>query len=144
MDNEIVMNMPVIRSILDSAENRIEEMTGLKVMLRMERVPTPDNNIDLGTVLIQECAKIWSVEIEYIIQRTRKKEPVAMRKVLSMLLRKRTDLSLYKISQRLGFSDHADVLHAVKSGTDLLEVNDEVLIKFYEPVKHLFIEEVKQ
>ncbi len=142
MDKEIEKNMPVIRSILDRAEKSIEDMTGIKVLVTVSKIEEDD--YDNGYKLIYRCCMIWGTNIRYISEKVRNTERVMMRKILAMLLKQKTKLSLREIGQRIGYRDHSDVIAAVSSGTNLLHVKDKIFIKYYEPVKEIFLEEVEQ
>lgn len=141
MDKQIENNMPVIRSILDRAERSIEDMTGIKVLVTVSKIE--EDQYDNGYKLIYQCCMIWGTNIRYISDKKRNTERVVMRKIISMLLKAKTKLGLREIAQRIGYRDHTDVIHAVTSGADLLNVKDKVFMKYYEPVKHLFLEEVE-
>lgn len=141
MDKELMKHLPVIRSILDQAQNRIEDMTNIKMSVKAYRIDHDKN--DKGNKLINKCCMIWGTDLEYIKEKVRNTERVIMRKIICMLLKNNTELSLKEIAKRVGYRDHSMCLDALRTGSDLLLVNDEIFLKYYEPVKHLFLEEVE-
>jgi chromosomal replication initiation ATPase DnaA len=125
---------------MDSCEQRIKHMTGLDVRLKVEacdEVPA-----DTAGVLVSTCLAIWKVELKDVKAKSRKTEVVIMRSLLCFLLKVRTNLSLRQIGERTGYDDHTDVVHAVKRTRGWIEVSDPKLFAYYEPVKHLFLNEM--
>lgn len=142
MDKQLEKNMPVIRSILDRAEKSIEDMTGIKVLVTVSKIEEDD--YDNGYKLICQCCLIWNKDIRYISEKKRNTERVTMRKIICMLLKSKTKLSLNEIAKRVGYKEHSMVIDASNTGADMLHVKDKTFMSYYEPVKHLFIEEVEQ
>lgn len=135
-------NMPKIKAMMAQTEFEIEKETGVRVKLFIE--PYDEWPNDLATDLIKQCCEIWELDIADLRYKTRRREIVQMRFVLSLLLCIKTSLTLSKIAHRIGYSDHTDVIHARGAAADYREVNDEYFMAFYNPVKHLFDEtEVK-
>ncbi len=79
------------------------------------------------TLTIQTIIKIvsdfYGVEISAINTRSRKREVVLVRQVAMYLAKKYLDLSTAKIGLYIGNRDHATVLHACKTVTNLCETD---------------------
>lgn len=140
--NAIRRNMPAIRRIMEQAERDIVKESGVRVKLFLELNEASFSSAD---ELISTCCQIWDVEEDDLRERTRKREIVQMRYVLSLLLNVRTALTLTEIAHKVGYNDHTDVIHARTSAVKHRSANDAMFMQFYNPVKHLFDEtEVEQ
>lgn len=73
--------------------------------------------------IIKKVAEFYGVEVNSINTRSRKREVVQVRQVAMYLAKKYLDLSSSKIGQYVGKRDHATVLHACKSITNLIETD---------------------
>lgn len=85
------------------------------------------SNYEKRTVTIEEIIKkvsdYYGVETEAINTRSRKREVVLVRQVSMFLAKKYLDLSTSKIGQYVGNRDHATVLHACKTVTNLADTD---------------------
>ena len=85
------------------------------------------SNYEKRTVTIEEIIKkvsdYYGVETEAINTRSRKREVVLVRQVAMFLAKKYLDLSTSKIGQYVGNRDHATVLHACKTVTNLADTD---------------------
>lgn len=73
--------------------------------------------------IVKKVADFYGVESSCINTRSRKREIVLVRQVAMYLAKKYLDLSTSKIGQRIGNRDHATVLHACKTITNLAETD---------------------
>ena len=73
--------------------------------------------------IIRTVADYYGVEISAINTRSRKREVVLVRQVSMYLAKKHLDLSSAKIGQYIGDRDHATVLHACKTVTNLADTD---------------------
>ncbi len=73
--------------------------------------------------IVKKVADFYGVESSSINTRSRKREIVLVRQVAMYLAKKYLDLSTSKIGQRIGNRDHATVLHACKTITNLAETD---------------------
>lgn len=73
--------------------------------------------------IIKKVADFYGVEVNSINTRSRKREIVLVRQVAMYLAKKYLDLSTSKIGQYVGNRDHATVLHACKTITNLAETD---------------------
>ncbi len=73
--------------------------------------------------IIKKVTDYYGVEIEAINTRSRKREIVLVRQVSMFLANKYLDMSTTKIGQYIGKRDHATVLHACKTITNLAETD---------------------
>lgn len=73
--------------------------------------------------IIKAVADFYGVEVSAINTRSRKREVVLVRQVAMYLAKKHLDLSTSKIGQYVGNRDHATVLHACKTITNLADTD---------------------
>ena len=73
--------------------------------------------------IIRKVAEFYGVEPAAINTRSRKREVVLVRQVSMFLAKKYLDMSTSKIGQYVGDRDHATVLHACKTITNLAETD---------------------
>ena len=73
--------------------------------------------------IIKKVTDYYGVEVEAINTRSRKREIVLVRQVSMFLANKYLDMSTTKIGQYIGKRDHATVLHACKTITNLAETD---------------------
>ncbi len=73
--------------------------------------------------IINKVSEYYGIEPEDINTRSRKREVVLVRQVSMFLAKKYLDLSTAKIGQYIGNRDHATVLHACKTITNLSETD---------------------
>lgn len=85
------------------------------------------SNYEKKTITIDEIIKTvadyYAVEVSAINTRSRKREVVLVRQVAMFLAKKHLDLSTSKIGQYVGNRDHATVLHACKTVTNLADTD---------------------
>lgn len=85
------------------------------------------SNYEKKTITIDEIIKTvadyYGVEVSAINTRSRKREVVLVRQVAMFLAKKHLDLSTSKIGQYVGNRDHATVLHACKTVTNLADTD---------------------
>ena len=73
--------------------------------------------------IIKKVTEYYAVEPSVLNTRSRKREVVLVRQVAMYLAKKYLDLSTSKIGQYIGKRDHATVLHACKTITNLAETD---------------------
>ena len=73
--------------------------------------------------IIKTVSDFYGVEVSAINTRSRKREVVLVRQVAMFLAKKHLDMSTSKIGQYVGNRDHATVLHACKTITNLAETD---------------------
>lgn len=73
--------------------------------------------------IIKTVSDYYGVEVNAINTRSRKREVVLVRQVAMFLAKKYLDMSTSKIGQYIGNRDHATVLHACKTITNLAETD---------------------
>lgn len=73
--------------------------------------------------IIKKVAEFYGIEPSAINTRSRKREVVLVRQVSMFLAKKHLDMSTSKIGQYVGDRDHATVLHACKTITNLAETD---------------------
>lgn len=73
--------------------------------------------------IIKKVSDFYGVEPNSINTRSRKREVVQVRQVAMFLAKKYLDMSTSKIGQYIGNRDHATVLHACKTITNLAETD---------------------
>ena len=92
-----------------------------------EKVLSTSVNIEKKQItieLIQEkVCDYYNMDVKLLQAKTRKREIVQARQISMYLAKKYTDCSLAKIGSMLGKKDHATVLHACKTISDLMEID---------------------
>ena len=73
--------------------------------------------------IINKVADYYGVEVGSINTRSRKREVVLVRQVAMYLAKKYLDMSTVKIGRYVGDRDHATVVHACKTITNLSETD---------------------
>lgn len=73
--------------------------------------------------IIKTVAEYYNVDVNSINTKSRKREIVLVRQTAMFLAKKHLDLSTSKIGLHIGRRDHATVLHACKTISNLLETN---------------------
>lgn len=73
--------------------------------------------------IIKKVSDYYGIEVSAINTRSRKREVVLVRQVSMYLAKKHLDLSTSKIGQYIGNRDHATVLHACKTITNLADTD---------------------
>lgn len=132
----ILKHMPLIQSIMDRAQEEIEFHVGIKCKLSVIQAPKIQQD-DVDKV-IDMCLAVWGTDLAFVQMRIRNQEQVMMRKVLCLLLKEKTKLSLRQIGNKVGYQEHTTVHNAILTARDLRDVNDSVFLKYYSPVKELF------
>lgn len=115
---EGVLSSVIIQSTLMRVEIDLElAKTVLKSLIQ---------NIDTEVSIdyIQKCiSEKYTISVEDIKDKTRKKEIVAARQIAMYLAKNLTDLSLKSIGYHFGGRDHTTVMHAIASVSELM-MND--------------------
>lgn len=138
--NSLHQHQSVIESIVAQSEKRIKHMTGLDVILRFE-YPQVANHLheDQAVNLLLKLCAIWHIDLQTLQQRSRARELTAMRKIAATYLhRKVYKIPLKKIAALLGMQHHTSAMTALETFKDLMDAQDAMLMRYYEPVKHLF------
>ena len=73
--------------------------------------------------IVKTVAEYYNVDVNTINTKSRKREIVLVRQTAMFLAKKHLDLSTSKIGQQIGRRDHATVLHACKTISNLLDTN---------------------
>jgi chromosomal replication initiator protein len=82
--------------------------------------------------IIKTVSDYYGVEPEAINTKSRKREVVLVRQVAMFLAKKYLDLSTSKIGLYIGNRDHATVLHACKTITNLADTDKQFRIELEE------------
>jgi chromosomal replication initiator protein len=131
----------VISYIAENVDASIRDLEGIVVsMMAHSTINSADIDINLArrivgnfsnfekrpiTIddIIKKVTEFYAVEPSAINTRSRKREVVLVRQVAMYLAKKYLDLSTSKIGQYVGNRDHATVLHACKTITNLAETD---------------------
>ena len=73
--------------------------------------------------IIKKVADYYGIEVSALNTRSRKREVVLVRQISMYLAKKYLDMSTSKIGQYIGKRDHATVLHACKTITNLADTD---------------------
>ena len=90
--------------------NRVPDVKEVKNILNAY-LTTPYRKTSPQTIL-KSVADFYSISINDLLKRSRKKEVVKPRQIAMFLLREETKLSFPEIGQKLGGRDHSTVIHA--------------------------------
>lgn len=86
------------------------------------------------------CTSCWRVEFEWVINGRRNEERPVMKKILYLVLVKKfPGARLKDLANIMGHKDHAGAHHSMARAKKWLSVGDPLLMKYYEPVKHLLV-----
>ena len=137
------LNFPeeVITYIAEHANASIRDLEGIVVSI-MAHSTINNANIDINlarrivgdfsdyekkTITIDEIIKkvsdYYGIEVNAINTRSRKREVVLVRQIAMYLAKKHLDMSTSKIGMYVGNRDHATVLHACKTITNLYDTD---------------------
>ena len=137
------LNFPeeVISYIAENVNASIRDLEGIVVSIMAHstinnadidvslarRIVGDFSNYEKKTITIEEIVKTvsdyYGVEVSAINTRSRKREVVLVRQVSMFLAKKHLDMSTSKIGSYIGNRDHATVLHACKTVTNLAETD---------------------
>jgi len=129
-----------INMAITALQLKLSETLGVKVFLKAK--------VHNGTIedcvheLFERMTRCWDdVQLSDFQKKSRKKELVTMKKIMSMAARVRIPKASYRmIGTFLGNLDHGTVMHHEDTGYNLLETQDALFMHYYEPVKHFFNE----
>ena len=131
----------VISYIAENVDASIRDLEGIVVsMMAHSTINSADIDVNLArrivgnfsdfekrpiTIeeIIKKVTEYYAVEPSVLNTRSRKREVVLVRQVAMYLAKKYLDLSTSKIGQYIGKRDHATVLHACKTITNLAETD---------------------
>ena len=82
--------------------------------------------------IIKTVSEYYGVEVNAINTRSRKREVVLVRQVAMYLAKKHLDMSTSKIGKYIGDRDHATVLHACKTITNLADTDKQFRVELEE------------
>ena len=63
-----------------------------------------------------------------------------MRGVICYFMRKKFQLSLTSIAEHLNLSNHTSILHALNNVNNMIDVKDEIFMKYFEPINKMLHE----
>jgi chromosomal replication initiator protein len=90
---------------------------------------------DISNSIMEIIAEYFEQPLENIITKSRKREYIIPRQFIHFFLKEKTDLSLQSIGN-ITQKHHATVIHSIKTITNLIEVDKE-MIKYYTELKKL-------
>ncbi len=140
----------VITYIAEHVNASVRDLEGIVVsIMAHSTINNVDVNIDLARKIvgdfsdyekpvisindiINKVASYYGVEPSSINTRSRKREVVQVRQVAMYLAKKYLDMSTSKIGLHVGNRDHATVLHACKTITNLAETDKQFRIELNE------------
>lgn len=79
---------------------------------------------------IETVARQFGFDDDFIFANTRKREVVYARQICMTLIKKHTKLSLAEIGEKIGDKDHATVIHAVKTISNLIDSDKQIKSEF--------------
>ena len=120
-----------------------EQIKKLKIVTvnfeTVETVDVPENvSMEIEETIQGILKKIsdWSeTPVEIITMKTRERDTIELRQIAMYLSRRITKLSYKTIGLQIGNKNHATVMHACKTVSNLIETNREYLEKYSELFK---------
>ena len=134
--------LSIVSHVITRAQYEIQQQAGIEVVL----IPRYSNKLVEEDVkqLFESMCECWNVQLEWVSDKSRANDRPTMRKLLWMAGKKKFPHISYSLLASLtGASDHAGVIKGIRSGYNWLNVKDEKILKYYEPVKSYF-EEFKE
>jgi len=137
----LVIPEDVINYIAESVKDNVRELEGVIISLLAQSTLTKaEINVELARKVISKSINVaekvinvmsiqeavcgyYNLSIRDIQTKSRKREVVQARQIAMYLARKHTKNSLSSIGEQIGNRDHATVLHACKTITDLLDID---------------------
>ncbi|MGB3619485.1 MAG: chromosomal replication initiator protein DnaA [Catalinimonas sp.] len=112
----------IISMIAQSSLNRREFDVDLAKQILHNIVRGIESEIDVDYIQ-QSVSDYFSVSLDSLKAKTRKKEIVMARQIAMYFTKEFTDYSLKSIGQYFGGRDHSTVIHAIRSVKDSIETN---------------------
>ena len=137
----LVIPENVINYIAEAVKDNVRELEGVIISLLAQSTLTKaEINVELAQKVISKSVNVaekvinvisiqeavcgyYNLNIKDIQTKSRKREVVQARQIAMYLARKYTKNSLSSIGEQIGNRDHATVLHACKTITDLLDID---------------------
>ncbi len=137
----LVIPENVVNYVAEAVKENVRELEGVIISLLAQSTLTKaEINIELAQKVISKSVNIdektinivsiqeavcgyYNLNIKDIQTKSRKREVVQARQIAMYLARKYTKNSLSLIGEQIGNRDHATVLHACKTITDLLDID---------------------
>ena len=119
--------------------NKLPELKEVKNILNTY-LSTPYKKTSPQTIL-KNVADFYSISLNDLMKRSRKKEVVKPRQIAMFLLREETKLSFPEIGHKLGGRDHSTVIHAcekIRKGEDSDELLKQEILLIRERVYNSF------
>jgi hypothetical protein len=135
-----MQSIPQVKNILWWASEQIKDVVGKEVEVKVfSKVQKRENCDEEISSLIHSFCVAWSVTEDYVLQKTKKVEPVVMRQILAMKIREKFPVATgISMAVALGFKNNYSFNYSVRQAKDLLEVQDDAFMKLYNQVQHLF------
>ena len=110
-------------SLIAHATLKKEKIT-IDLAERLTQKIVKDNTREISLKMIQKTVcEYFGITQDSIMSKTRKREIVQARQIAMYLSRSMTKISLASIGAQIGGKDHATVLHACNTVSDLIETN---------------------
>lgn len=88
------------------------------------------NSSVIAELIIKKVLRVFEMEYDVFVAKTRKREIVMARQVAHFLLKNKTKLSLSRIGLIAGAKDHATVMHSIKTVQNAIDINDRSIVPF--------------
>jgi len=136
MNHKFFKHMPTIIEIVRQAQEQIVKETGLKIKLTPFVISSSDD--ESVVALLEELHNRWGLQSNQLANEGYERPYPYMRKIFWMIARSRcSKYNLKKLGTMVGVDNHTSVVKGIKSGYDLLRVQDEIFLSVYDPVKDL-------
>jgi len=135
--------MSIVNYVIAQAQSEIHKKAGIEVVL-MPRFSNKLVEEDIKQTFEAMC-NCWGVNLAWLSHKSRANDRPIMRKLLWMAgKRKHPNAPYCFLGTLTGTNDHAGVIKGIRSGYNWLEVQDEKFLKYFEPVKDYFTEQLQE
>lgn len=133
-------HMPLITSIISSAEDRIFSATGLQVKLSVQgTLNAAQGKMFVAQDLSIKCCELWGIDISILLEKSRKSNVVIMRSLAVHLIRhKYKHIGLRELGDFFGGYDHTSMIACVERVNSWLFTRDVYTLEYYNKIKHLY------
>lgn len=122
----MLITHPKVKRIVAQSEKRIKKLTGNEsVLLMVIKEPTVKVTFEqVEQVVCEVCA----VPISLVYTKTRKKEVVTARHLISYYAKICCGMTLVAIGERIGGKDHTTVINSIRVVIGLAQSGDEIIV----------------
>lgn len=130
-------HMPVILTVIQQCQDEILTKTGVKIQLRPVVIEEPIYN--QLKILFESICSCWGDDLESIKGLYGGADVCSKRRILWMVAKlKYPNVTYSSIGKVTDTSHHSSILKGINTGYNLMQVQDPLFMKHFEPVKQFF------